>query len=154
MLQRLCEERPKGAPYGGGAAAAQHVLGGQGMGGVGFQGLQGMQGYQAGSSMQGLQGYQAGSSMQGGQSGKGSGGALGGFRSYQRIYAAIDFPRHGAVAKGMSEEDVVVGALWQQCILNCGNISDRRLVFDLMRRRNTVTSTAMVSSLCTKWPGR
>nr|UPT48378.1 pentatricopeptide repeat protein AaPPR5 [Agave angustifolia] len=60
---------------------------------------------------------------------------------------AVRFGRqlHGAIAKGMFEEDVVVGSSLVTMYAKCGEVSDARLVFDLMPKRNTITWTSMIS---------
>lgn len=52
---------------------------------------------------------------------------------------------HGAIAKGMFEEDVAMGSSLVTMYVKCGEVSDAGLVFDLMAKRNTVTWTSMIS---------
>lgn len=60
---------------------------------------------------------------------------------------AVSFGRqlHGAIAKGLYEVDVFVGSSLLSMYAKCGKVSDARLVFDLMPKRNTVTWTSMIS---------
>lgn len=52
---------------------------------------------------------------------------------------------HGYVIKKMFSDDVFVGSSFVYMYVKCGQISDARILFDKMPRRNTVTWTSMIA---------
>ncbi|XP_072991439.1 pentatricopeptide repeat-containing protein At4g18520, chloroplastic [Typha latifolia] len=52
---------------------------------------------------------------------------------------------HGAIVKGMYEEDVYIGSSLMTMYIRCGEVSDARVVFNLMPKRNTIAWTSMIS---------
>ncbi|XP_058084768.1 pentatricopeptide repeat-containing protein At4g18520, chloroplastic-like [Magnolia sinica] len=60
---------------------------------------------------------------------------------------ALKFGRqlHGAIVKKIFKDDVFVGSSLVGMYVRCGQVLDARIVFDRMRRRNTVTWTTMIA---------